>query len=367
MSEATYLACYWLFEKSPTIQNWHHRKRAPTQVPDPVAMSRPCCGKTWQSNWLSSIIIAQSRISDNLLSSYLFLSLDIEIGGEYVGIVQLSAEIVPMKLVAGRGVAQDRVEEVVRLTTFDNYVKLKCNIRGTGMYPHTSDISWGWAYHQCSQHQPSLVLIQDLAEWSCWHEWNHHPCCLEWGKRQPQVPVEDYAGTKVMSILPTSDSAFYWSAPCHHQLQVGPLHKSKSKIEGYDLGSKWKYINGHNLNGAHNSHIDVKAQIGKTSNKMFVSFITINTSIQILDAIFSATEQNEWRKELETERPVHSPWVEQTKANNFEWTSQEVDSYTGFAGGPLVGPTKYVKALLYRHKTLQVFSLQYYCLRFSPR
>ncbi len=52
-----------------------------------------------------------------------FLSLDTEIGGEYVGITQLSAEIVRMMLVAGRGVAQDRVEDVTKAATFDSYVK----------------------------------------------------------------------------------------------------------------------------------------------------------------------------------------------------------------------------------------------------
>jgi hypothetical protein len=54
--------------------------------------------------------------------------LDIEIGGEYAGIVQLSAEIVRMKLVTGQGVAQDQVKDVVRVATFDRYVKPKCDI-----------------------------------------------------------------------------------------------------------------------------------------------------------------------------------------------------------------------------------------------
>jgi hypothetical protein len=40
-----------------------------TQVPNPVAPLRPCCGKTWQSKRLLSILIVQSRISGNLLSS----------------------------------------------------------------------------------------------------------------------------------------------------------------------------------------------------------------------------------------------------------------------------------------------------------
>ncbi len=69
-------------------------------------------------------------IAHNILTdgSAVFLMLDIEVGGEYAGIVQLSAEIVRMKLVAGQGVAQDQVQDVVRLATFDSYVKPECNI-----------------------------------------------------------------------------------------------------------------------------------------------------------------------------------------------------------------------------------------------
>ena len=122
-----------------------------------------------------------------------------------------------------------------------------------------------------------------------------------------------------------------------------PLHKSKSKLEGYDLSSVWKFIkDGSNLNGAHNSLVDVKAQTDILINKMFVPFINRTASIQTVDTIFSATQQKDWRTELEPERPVHSPWIEQTKENNFEWTPPANDSYTGFAGGPLVGPTTYV-------------------------
>ena len=69
-------------------------------------------------------------IAHNVLTdgSAVFLSFDIEIGGEYAGIIQLSAELVRMKLVAGRGVAQYQLEEVARVDTFDSYVKSDCNI-----------------------------------------------------------------------------------------------------------------------------------------------------------------------------------------------------------------------------------------------
>ena len=59
--------------------------------------------------------IAHSAFSDG--------SADIEIGGEHAGIIQLSSEIVRMKMCPGRGVSQDRVQEVERVASFGSYVK----------------------------------------------------------------------------------------------------------------------------------------------------------------------------------------------------------------------------------------------------
>ena len=109
----------------------------------------------------------------------------------------------------------------------------------------------------------------------------------------------------------------------------------------------WKFINdGQNLNGAHNCLVDVKAQTDILINKMFVPFINRTASIQTVHAIFSATQQKDWRKELEPERPVHSPWIEQTKENNFEWTPPEDDSYTALQEDHWLGQQHMFKALL---------------------
>jgi hypothetical protein len=99
------------------------------------------------------------------------------------------------------------------------------------------------------------------------------------------------------------------------------------------------------LNGAHNSLVDVKAQTDILINNMFVGFINRTTSIQTVDAIFSTIKKNDWRKEMEPEQPVYSPWVEQTKENYFEW-------YSGFAGGPLLGPTTYVQGITMQTRDL---------------
>ncbi len=118
----------------------------------------------------------------------------------------------------------------------------------------------------------------------------------------------------------------------------------------------WKYIKGQNLNGAHNSLVDVKVQTDILINKMLVGFINRTTSIQTVDAIFSSTQKNDWRKEMEPEQPVHSTWVEQTKENNFEWTPPEDDSYTDFARGPLLGPTTYIQGTaMQTHNLASIF------------
>ncbi len=133
--------------------------------------------------------------------------------------------------------------------------------------------------------------------------WNGENCNLKWLQKIMQAP------SSCLSFPPQ----IQFFIDLYHVItsfKLVPLHKSKSKIKGYDLGSMWKYINGHNLNGAHNNLIDVKVQTNIIINKMFVSFINRSASIQTVDAIFSATQQNDWRKELEPERLVHSPWVE---------------------------------------------------------
>jgi hypothetical protein len=113
-----------------------------------------------------------------------------------------------------------------------------------------------------------------------------------------------------------------------------PFNKTKSKIEAYELGVVWKYANnGSNLNGAHDSLIDVRAQTDILTHSCFVPFIDRASSIQPIDEIFSRTLQNEWKKNMEPTRPVHVPWVELTKEHNIKWEPSWQDKYTGPQGG----------------------------------
>ncbi len=215
--------------------------------------------------------IAHSAFSDQ---SAVFLSLDIEIGGKHAGIIQLSSEIVRMKLCPGRGVSQDRVEEVERFSTFDSYIKPECNI-------------WDQRcinIHQIHPEDERIVSAHNLENvWSQFKTWlNRHVAMSEtiiliaWNRKNC-----DLKGLWRITQAPRSCLSFppqiqYFMDPYHviTSFKSCPLNKSNSKLDGYDLGSVWKFVNnGRNLNGAHNSLINVKAQTDIPISQGFVPFI----------------------------------------------------------------------------------------------
>ena len=111
-------------------------------------------------------------------------------------------------------------------------------------------------------------------------------------------------------------------------------------MDSYELGSIWKYLNDGNLNGAHDSLVDTKAQTDIVIHPYFVPFVNRSASVKEIADIFTATQQNEWKKKMEPTRPVHEPWVEITKDNNFSWEPERADRYTGPAGGTKAGPLR---------------------------
>ena len=108
--------------------------------------------------------IVHNRFNDG---SAVFLLFDIEIGGEFAGIIQLSAELVRMKLAAGKGVAQDQVEEMARVATFDSYVKPECDKRCIDIHQIHPDDERIVGAHNIDQ---VWVQFKKMAEPSCRHQ-----------------------------------------------------------------------------------------------------------------------------------------------------------------------------------------------------
>ena len=74
----------------------------------------------------------------------------------------------------------------------------------------------------------------------------------------------------------------------------------------------WQYIKNANINGAHDSLVDTKAQTDILIHKYFVPFINRAKSIKMVEDIFAKSEQVKWKKEMEHLHEVHTPWKEKT-------------------------------------------------------
>ncbi len=74
------------------------------------------------------------------------------------------------------------------------------------------------------------------------------------------------------------------------------MNKTKSKIDSFDVGSVWKFISNTNLNGAHNSLIDTKAQTNIFVHKHFVPFIDRACTVQPINAIFHQHNRTSGRR-----------------------------------------------------------------------
>ena len=74
------------------------------------------------------------------------------------------------------------------------------------------------------------------------------------------------------------------------------MNKKHSKIESYELGVVWSFINKCNLNGAHDSLVDVKAQTDIVIHPEFLKYINKTKTYRTIEYIFSASEQSELRK-----------------------------------------------------------------------
>jgi hypothetical protein len=117
------------------------------------------------------------------------------------------------------------------------------------------------------------------------------------------------------------------------------LNPCNSGLESLELGYVWKYITGNNLNGAHDSMVDVVAQTDIVTHQHFISYLDVSKSVRLIENIFTKTERAEMLKKLEPSRPVHAPWFEQTAEDNVSWEPWSDNNYNGASAGGVFGPS----------------------------
>ena len=103
--------------------------------------------------------------------------------------------------------------------------------------------------------------------------WNRETCDLKWLWKLTQMPISQLS-------LPNAFKYFIDPLRVIINYKGCKLYPSKSKLDSLELGCIWKHINdGQNLNGAHNSLVDVKAQSDVLIHPSFVPYIDQKASI----------------------------------------------------------------------------------------
>ena len=266
-----------------------------------------------------------------------YVSFDVETGGEYCGIVQISAEIFRIRLENGSEVGEREVD------TFNYYVKPS---QGAIWSDAAMDI------HKLRPTDSRISSADDIAtvwvKFCAWIDkhiprygsqkgimvaWNGESCDLRWIYKLTQAPRSSLS-------LPPQLVFFLDPLKVIRKYKSCSLHTSKSKLDSYSLGVVWKHIDPEkkNLEGAHDSLVDVKAQTDVVLHKDFVKFINRKESIRTMDVMLSKREQSDLKKEMEPLRPVHEPWVELDE-NSEAWEPPQEHSYTGSQSGGKWGPT----------------------------
>ncbi len=313
-------------------------------------------------------MIAKSTLNNHLCQ---FLSIDIEIRGDIAGIIQLSAEIVHIKLVSmGRELASDKAEDCCRCEhTYNRYVQPGCapeywaqsSIDVHNILPTDPRINGaGGMRTVCPQFLLWLAEHISAAEPMFLVAWNGGACDLKWLWRLTQAPN---------SQCSWPENGRFFIDPCHAiaKYMSCALDETKSKTQGHALGVIWSYIHGGQcLENLHNVMVNANVQTDVHTDARFVLLINCSNSIQLISESFLKTQQNEWRKEIEQSCPVHAPWVELTRDNTLQWEPPALHRYDGPNAGPCIGPTQYItgivrsatnlSAILFGIKLLSFFS-----------
>lgn len=125
-----------------------------------------------------------------------------------------------------------------------------------------------------------------------------------------------------------------------------------NKAENLELGVVWSYIKKANLNNAHNSLVEVKAQTDIVTHPDFLKYID---KAETYRTIFLVSDQKAMKKRLETSRPVHKPWVELDEDSE-TWNPPPDDSYTGYAAGSKWGPSNLIIESAKKTLSLAIFN-----------
>ncbi len=264
-----------------------------------------------------------------------FCSFDMETGGEYCGIIQISAQLFRISTQEKK-----KMTFAVEPSTFNKYIKPP---EGSIWDPHCTQV------HGLNSNSPiiknanrinqvwsdfCLFLQENMKpeEYCVLIAYNGATCDLKWLWRITQSPHSSLS-------IPSQVKFFLDPLAVIQKYKSCPLNKAKSKLESLELGAVYHYLFNSDIDNAHNSLADAIAQTKIVTHSKFCNFIDRAFSIRSIDEIFSKQQQNDMMKKLEPVHPVHDPWIELSTENNRSWEPSFNDKYTGPSGGGKCGPS----------------------------
>ena len=285
-----------------------------------------------------------------------FISFDIETGGEYCGIIQLSAQIIRMTCNNVDGTDGDWLFKqsnnksftTTRGPTFDKFVypgekaiwneHLTTNVHG--LHEEHEEIK------RAKLNGQNITKVwNDFCRWvdgNTQHDeiativaYNGETCDLRWIWRHTQAPNSP-------GRFPSKIKFFMDPLNVINGYTTCKLNKKQSNLESFELGFVWRFLHPEPTpypGDLHNSLTDVKIQSDLFAHKIFAPHINRSKSVKDIGDIFSAADRKDMEKEMEALRCVHHPWKEITPESNVEWTPSRNDDYGGPEGGPKAGPS----------------------------
>ena len=275
-----------------------------------------------------------------------YVSLDLEHGGESCGIVQLSCQLFRLR----KDTIQSKLVGEVENITFNEFVQPPKDAIWSENACKCHGLS---AQHQCIvDADPISVVWKKFIEFldknigpeekGVLIAWNGESCDLRWLYKIAQSPNSSLS-------FPSKLDYFFDPLKTIKKYKSCKLNKKHSKIESHSLSAVYKHLFGKDLDNAHDSLADCKAQTQIVLHDVLIHFIDKTHSIRSIDEMLSRREQAELKKKYEPIHPVHEPWEELNERSD-SWIPPRSMSYTGFDSGGRHGPSRAVQDIALRKK-----------------
>jgi hypothetical protein len=261
----------------------------------------------------------------------IYIHIDLETGGEAVGIIQMSA------------IAHDYTTNSRFGNSFNMYVKPPPHVKAKHWSSQAEAVTGLTHYCDKIKNAQSIVEVwKKFVEWcnnvvpddkvGCLVAWNGKGSDMKW----LWVVSEELHPTTCK--MPTQLKYFMDPMSIIKKYSGCKLHTKHSGISGMSLASVYCHVTGeHTLDGAHDSLFDAQAQYKVVKDNRFRDYTDKAESLMDIEDVWRANHERVQAQKEEITRSVPIGWTEGL-VNNPKIIDPDKD-YKSHAGGGVYGPT----------------------------